>query len=194
MVNGNRYFESRASSGQRTRLKRIKGHLSNKSESDREMGDELYNYASNEVGLYEGQYTSIVKNLRGKKIQGKYSSDAALLAWRNFADTAAEQYKEDFPSSRISPAERSYAADNFRQEFEDEYSDGQYETETFRRFKNEKKMRKKYGTSTQVHNPLNSLSHYKTFNKPFRSINKSINKSIRQTKKQTKKFFRGMKI
>ena len=178
MVNGNRYFESRASSGQRTRLKRIKGHLSNKSESDREMGDELYNYASNEVGLYEGQYTSIVKNLRGK----------------NFADTAAEQYKEDFPSSRISPAERSYAADNFRQEFEDEYSSGNYETETFRRFKNEKKMRKKYGTSTQVHNPLNSLSHYKTFNKPFRSINKSINTSIRQTKKQTKKFFRGMKI
>lgn len=63
--------------------------------SDEAMVMELELFAENDRGLYN-QFRSIIKNLIGKEINGKYDHKAAIKLWGYYADAAAKAYAKEF--------------------------------------------------------------------------------------------------
>jgi hypothetical protein len=103
-------------------------------ESPQAVAAELKLYTENDGDIYRRMTTSILKNLATKKAQGKYSPDRAVDAFMYLAEEGAKKYAKEMGSPGqawhdMFPIEaRRIAAREWRDEFEQHYAEGEYDT------------------------------------------------------------------
>jgi hypothetical protein len=103
---------------------------------DRGLMNELKMFTENDGDIYRSQTTSILKNLATKKASGKYNSERAVDAFMYLAEAGARKYAVEFGGSGSSGSPwhemfpiniRRMAAEEWRNEFESEYTCGSYD-------------------------------------------------------------------
>jgi len=102
-------------------------------ESKESLASELVTFVDNDGELYQGQTTSILKNLVTKIAQGKYDRDKAVTLFMYLAESGAKKYALNFNGSErnwheMFPADvRRMAATHWRDSFEAEAKLGNYD-------------------------------------------------------------------
>ncbi len=98
-------------------------------DTDEAAAQELKLYTENEGSLHN-QQEAIVKNLVTKMAQGKYDHELAVQAFMYFAESGAKKYAKDFGGvwHQMFPVPvRQAAATKWRDEFEDQAKDGEFD-------------------------------------------------------------------
>jgi hypothetical protein len=101
-------------------------------ETDDAAARELILFAENDGDLYRRTTQPILRNLTTKKAQGKYDSEKAVQGFMYLAEAGARAYAKNFDIERnwhvIFPiAVRRAAATHWRDEFEKEFTLGNYD-------------------------------------------------------------------
>ena len=99
-------------------------------ETDSAAAQELKLFTENDGDLYHHQTTSILKNLATKKANGKYDHNLAAKLFMYLAESGAKKYAKEFGGvwNLMFPVTvRKEVADEWRDEFEDEYKIGSYD-------------------------------------------------------------------
>ena len=95
---------------------------------------ELVQFTENDGDIYRQTTQPILKNLATKKAQGKYDHDKAVQAFMYLAEAGARKYAQDFDPHgaawhEMFPMEiRRAAAARWRDEFEEEFNLGNYDS------------------------------------------------------------------
>ena len=95
---------------------------------------ELVQFTENDGDIYRQTTQPILKNLATKKAQGKYDHDKAVQAFMYLAEAGARKYAQDFDPHgaawhEMFPMEiRRAAAARWRDEFEEEFKLGNYDS------------------------------------------------------------------
>jgi len=98
---------------------------------------ELQLFTENDADLYRQRTTPIVRNLRTKQAQGKYDRDKAVVLFMYLAEAGARKYAREHGGGEhewntIFPIDvRRAAATAWRDEFEQESANGNYDNETY---------------------------------------------------------------
>jgi hypothetical protein len=100
-------------------------------ETPESIAEELVLTTDNNGDIYRQQTLSILTNLATKKARGDYNHDKAVQAFMYLAETGARAYVRDFGGGawhEVFPIEvRRLAATHWRNEFEQNYANGEYE-------------------------------------------------------------------
>jgi hypothetical protein len=97
---------------------------------DRGLMNELKMFTENDGDIYRSQTTSILKNLATKKASGKYDHARAVDLFMYLAEAGAKKYTKEFGGvwHEAFPINiRRMAATEWRDEFESEYANGNYD-------------------------------------------------------------------
>ena len=92
---------------------------------------ELYLYIKNDGQLYRQQGQPIIKNLAAKKASGKYNSTLAVKLYGYLAESGAKKYTNEYArgsrwNDMFSVADRKAVAQRLRDDFEEEWNEGNY--------------------------------------------------------------------
>jgi hypothetical protein len=102
-------------------------------ESDDAVARELILFAENDGDIYRQTTQPILRNLATKKAQGKYDGEKAVQAFMYLAEAGARAYAKNFGSGEedwhtfFPMSVRRAAATHWRDEFEKEFSLGNYD-------------------------------------------------------------------
>ena len=93
---------------------------------------ELVQFTENDGNIYRQTTQPILKNLATKKAQGKYDHDRAVQAFMYLAEAGARKYVQEFSPGAswhemFPMTVRRAAAEHWRDEFETEFSLGNYD-------------------------------------------------------------------
>ena len=107
--------------------------MANKLPENKNEAQGLHLFIDNDYQLYKQQYLPILKMLTRRKLNGSYDSEKAIKAFENLAYTGSRKYKAEysdivggFSPIAFSPATRRLTAIALRDQFEEDYNEGNY--------------------------------------------------------------------
>jgi hypothetical protein len=116
-------------------------YLVSEAAADKAAAKELELYISNDSTLYRQQTVTIQKNLMTKKAQGKYDSEMSVKLWMYLMDAGAKKYAKDHANPNdwntiFTKETRIEAAKMFRDEFEENAENGEYDKYIPKKYQN----------------------------------------------------------